>query len=144
MTWRERATARLAHIERELSALRNLTTFRQIPVLVPGYMEELMGFINRDDAPKYALIKVALAHHRFGWIHPFSNGNGRVVRLMTYALLIKYGFNVKTGGRVLNPTAVFCNDRERYYAMLSCADKGMDESLDRWCTYVLQGILDEL
>lgn len=114
------------------------------PVLVPSYMEELMGFINRDDPPKYALIKVALAHHRFGWIHPFSNGNGRVVRLMTYALLIKYGFNVKTGGRVLNPTAVFCNDRERYYAMLSCADKGTDESLDRWCTYVLQGILDEL
>nr|WP_232429820.1 Fic family protein [Janthinobacterium sp. CG3] len=78
------------------------------PVLVPGYMEELIGFINRDDAPKYALIKVALAHHRFGWIHPFSNGNGRVVRLMTYALLIKYGFHVKTGGRVLNPIAVFC------------------------------------
>jgi len=35
-----------------------------------------------------------------------------VVRLLTYALLMKYGFNVNTGGRVLNPTAVFCNDRD--------------------------------
>jgi hypothetical protein len=51
-------------------------------------MKELVDFI-----------KVALSHHRFGWIHPFRNGNGRVVRLLTYLLLIKYGFNVKTGGR---------------------------------------------
>lgn len=114
------------------------------PILVPGYMSELVEFVNKNDPPKYDLIKVALAHHRFGWIHPFSNGNGRVVRLITYALLIKYGYNVKSGGRVLNPTAVFCNDREKYYAMLGCADLGTSANLDIWCTYVLQGILDEL
>lgn len=111
---------------------------------VPQYMRELTDFINTPAKQKYDLIKVALAHHRFGWIHPFSNGNGRVVRLITYALLIKYGFNVKEGGRVLNPTAVFCNDRERYYQMLSSADKGTTEGIDTWCTYVLQGILLEL
>lgn len=113
-------------------------------VLVPGLMQELTGFVNRNDPPKYDLIKVALAHHRFGWVHPFSNGNGRVVRLLTYALLIKYGFNVKDSGRVLNPTAVFCNDRERYYEMLGAADKGDHCGLDNWCTYVLEGILAEL
>ncbi|MFK3774792.1 Fic family protein [Pseudomonas sp. NPDC089406] len=113
-------------------------------VLVPQYMQELVSFINRDDSPKYALMKVALAHHRFGWIHPFGNGNGRVVRLLTYALLMKYGFNVNTGGRVLNPTAVFCNDRDQYYNMLSVADTGTTAGLEAWCTYVLQGIRDEL
>ncbi|MFH7451074.1 Fic family protein, partial [Pseudomonas syringae pv. tagetis] len=61
----------------------------------------------------------------------------------TYALLIKYGFNVSTGGCVLNPTAVFCIDRERYYAMLAKADNGTKEGLEEWCTYVLQGIRDE-
>lgn len=61
-------------------------------------MQELTAFINAADPPKYDLIKVALAHHRFGWIHPFGNGNGRVVRLLTYSLLINYGFNVQTGG----------------------------------------------
>lgn len=111
---------------------------------VPSYMQELVEFINREDPPKYGLMKVALAHHRFGWIHPFGNGNGRTVRLLTYALLIKYGFNVKDGGRVLNPTAVFCNDRERYYQMLSEADKGTADGLEAWCLYVLNGILMEL
>ena len=113
-------------------------------IRVPHYMQELVAFINENHPLKYDLIKVALAHHRFGWIHPFGNGNGRVVRLLTYALLIKYGFNVKTGGRVLNPTAVFCNDRDQYYAMLAHADTGAREGLEAWCIYVLQGILDEL
>jgi Fic family protein len=113
-------------------------------IQVPHYMQELVAFINENQPPKYDLIKVALAHHRFGWIHPFGNGNGRVVRLLTYALLIKYGFNVKTGGRVLNPTAVFCNDRDQYYAMLAHADTATPEGLETWCIYVLQGILAEL
>jgi len=113
-------------------------------IQVQQYMEELVEFVNRDDPRKYDLIKVALAHHRFGWVHPFSNGNGRVVRLLTYALLIKYGFNVADSGRVLNPTAVFCNDRELYYQMLSCADEGTPEKLELWCVYVLQGVLREL
>lgn len=111
---------------------------------VPVYMQELVAFINQPHAPKYDLIKVALAHHRFGWVHPFGNGNGRVVRLLTYALLIKYGFNVQAGGRVLNPTAVFCNDRDKYYTMLALADVGTPEGQEAWCVYVLRGILVEL
>lgn len=113
-------------------------------IQVPGYMSELVTFINQGDAPKYDLIKVALAHHRFAWIHPFGNGNGRVVRLLTYTLLIKYGFNVKAGGRVLNPTAIFCNDRDRYYEMLGKADTGTPEGREAWCIYVLKGMLEEL
>lgn len=113
-------------------------------MMVPSYMQELVEFINREDLPKYDLMKVALTHHRFAWIHPFGNGNGRVVRLLTYAQLMKYGFNVDTGGRVLNPTAVFFNDRERYYAMLATADPGTKAGLETWCTYVLEGIRDDL
>ena len=113
-------------------------------IQVPGYMEELVHFINKKNPSKYDLIKVALAHHRFGWIHPFGNGNGRVVRLLTYALLIKYGFNVTTGGRVLNPTAIFCNNRDTYYSMLEKADTGTKENLECWCIYVLKGVSQEL
>ncbi len=107
-------------------------------ILVPQYMQELVAFINHDDPPKYALIKAALAHHRFGWIHPFGNGNGRVARLLTYALLIQYGFNVKTGGRLLNPTAVFCNDRDKYYTMLAQADTGTPAGCEAWCVVHLR------
>lgn len=113
-------------------------------VQVQSLMDELLAFVNAPDAPKYDLLKTALAHHRFAWVHPFGNGNGRVVRLFTYALLLKYGFNVATGGRVLNPTAVFCNNRERYYEMLATADTGTDIGLEAWTLYVLAGVRDEL
>lgn len=110
---------------------------------VQSYMDELLLFVNEKGPDKYDLLKTAIAHHRFTWIHPFGNGNGRVVRLLTYALLIKYGFNVKDG-KILNPTAVFCNDRDFYYEKLSEADTGKDEALLNWCDYVLTGILQEV
>ena len=111
---------------------------------VPAYMDELFNFINREDSPQYDLLKVALAHHRFSWIHPFDNGNGRVVRLLTYAMLLKYGFRVQMAGRILNPTAVFCNDRAKYYRYLSGADAGNEEGLLNWCEYVLGGLAREI
>jgi len=111
---------------------------------VPSYMEELFNFINEARPPQYDLLTVALSHHRFAWIHPFDNGNGRVVRLLTYAMLVKYGFRVHIGGRIINPTAVFCSNRQKYYDYLSSADKGNDEGLISWCEYVLGGLKEEI
>ena len=34
-----------------------------------------------------AIVASATAHHRLLWMHPFLDGNGRVVRLMSYAML---------------------------------------------------------
>jgi Fic family protein len=110
---------------------------------VEEYMEELLNFINKPDPPKYDLLKAAIAHHRFVWIHPFCNGNGRTVRLFTYAMLVKTGFNVRTG-RILNPTAVFCSDRNVYYEQLSQADSGTDEGILTWSEYVLNGLRSEI
>ena len=39
---------------------------------VQMYMHELVNFVNNEDPSKYDLMKVALAHHRFGWIHPLE------------------------------------------------------------------------
>lgn len=110
---------------------------------VEDYMNELLEFVNKDDSPKYDLLKTAIAHHRFVWIHPFGNGNGRTVRLFTYAMLVKAGFNVNVG-RIINPTAVFCSNRNDYYNFLSEADKGTDEGLTSWIEYVLKGLKDEI
>jgi Fic family protein len=65
------------------------------------------------------------------------------VRLLTYSLLIKYGFKVKDS-QLINPTAVFCNNREKYYQMLARADDGSSESYLNWCEYVLTGICEEI
>jgi Fic family protein len=110
---------------------------------VEEYMNELLEFVNKDDSPKYDLLKTAIAHHRFVWIHPFGNGNGRTVRLFTYAMLVKAGFNVNVG-RIINPTAVFCSNRNDYYKFLSEADKGTVEGLTSWIEYVLKGLKDEI
>lgn len=110
---------------------------------VARYMDELFGFINHADEPKYDLLKTALAHHRFVWIHPFDNGNGRTVRLFTYAMLVKLGFNVNVG-RIINPAAVFCHDRKRYGDSLARADRGDDQGLLEWSAYVLEGLHREI
>jgi len=110
---------------------------------VDDYMNELIDFVNREVSPKYDLLKAAIAHHRFVWIHPFGNGNGRTVRLFTYAMLVKTGFNVNVG-RIINPTAVFCSNRNDYYLNLSEADKGTDEGIITWIEYVLRGLKEEI
>ncbi len=110
---------------------------------VRDLMDELLTFINKADFDQYDLIKTALFHHRFTWIHPFGNGNGRIVRMLNYALLIKYGFNVKEG-RILNPSCVFFSDRDLYYLSLSIADNGGNGDLINWCSYVLSGIKSEI
>lgn len=110
---------------------------------IEDYMAELLDFVNREDSPKYDLLKTAIAHHRFVWIHPYGNGNGRTVRLFTYAMLVKTGFNVNVG-RIINPTAVFCSNRNDYYTNLSEADKGTDEGLIKWIEYVLTGLKEEI
>lgn len=110
---------------------------------VDAMMDELITFVNEDCSPKYDLLKVAIAHHRFVWIHPFENGNGRVVRLFTYAMLLKKNIFFSKE-RIVNPTAVFCSDRQKYYDYLSMADEGTDEGLIAWAEYMLAGLRIEI
>ena len=112
-------------------------------VKVPEYFDELLGFVNTVRDQKDDLLVTAMAHHRMTWIHPFDNGNGRMVRMFTYAMLIKQGFQVQTG-RILNPTAIFCMNRDTYNEMLSKADTGEPEQILAWCEYVLSGLRDEI
>lgn len=107
-----------------------------------GLMDELLAFVNEGSDNQYAFIRAAITHHRFTWVHPFTNGNGRTVRLITYATLIQKGFNV-ADGRIINPGAVFFSDRDLYNKMLAIADTGTDAALLRWSKYVLQGLLRE-
>lgn len=114
--------------------------YTQVPVL----MNELFEFTENSDSQKYDLLKIAISHHRFAWVHPFDNGNGRTVRMFTYVMLMKYGFNVHIGQRLINPTAVFCNDRDKYYESLSDADSWSDTGILAWCEYVLSGLSEEI
>lgn len=107
-------------------------------------IQELCDYIADDNDNKMDIIKIALAHHRLAAIHPFDNGNGRTARLVIYAMLIKAKFINKTMRTILNPSAIFCMDRQEYYDKLAAADSGKEEALEDWCLYVAQGIASEM
>jgi Fic family protein len=57
------------------------------PGAVPRFLahfESIYGKVGRTDA----ILAAASAHHRLLWIHPFLDGNGRVARLMSHAMLL--------------------------------------------------------
>ena len=86
-------------------------------VTVHAEMTSLLEFANAPRPLHEQMLQIAIAHHRFVWIHPFQNGNGRVSRLFTYAMLRKTIFATR-GCSALKPTAVFGNQREAYIAAL--------------------------
>jgi Fic family protein len=46
---------------------------------------EVYGTANKTDS----VLAAATAHHRLLWIHPFLDGNGRVARLLSHAMLLE-------------------------------------------------------
>ncbi|MCC5885584.1 MAG: Fic family protein [Gammaproteobacteria bacterium] len=56
------------------------------PGALPRFLkrfEEAYGGLGKIDS----VLAAAAAHHRLLWLHPFTDGNGRVARLMSYAVL---------------------------------------------------------
>ena len=68
---------------------RHVQAGRHVPVspgVVPRFLERfeaVCGNLGTVDT----ILASAAAHHRLLWIHPFLDGNGRVARLMSHAML---------------------------------------------------------
>ncbi|XBH21949.1 Fic family protein [Jonesiaceae bacterium BS-20] len=112
-------------------------------VTVHAEMTGLLDFANSEVPLNEQMLQIAIAHHRFVWIHPFGNGNGRVSRLFTYAMLRKAIF-AKRGYSALNPTSVFGNDRHKYISALELADSLTPEGDAAWATFFVRGIRNDL
>ncbi len=106
------------------------------------------GGVRRGEA---TLVGMAAAHQRLGWIHPFVDGNGRVMRLHTHTLLTALGY---TGG-LWSPLRGFARTVDRYYAGLAAADEPRRGDLDGrgnlsesalvgWIQYVLEVCIDQV
>lgn len=98
------------------------------------------------------LIAAAASHHRLAWIHPFGDGNGRVVRIFTSSLLKAYGLN---GGGIWSISRGLARNRSQYYAKLAIADQGRQGDLDgrgtlserglvEFCEFFLSTMLDQM
>ena len=57
---------------------------------VPQLMNELFGWMREAQTKVHPLVLSSVFHYEFVFIHPFSDGNGRMVRLWHTAILSKW------------------------------------------------------
>ena len=118
---------------------------------VPAFLQRWGSYYGQVRRGEAALVAMACAHQRLGWVHPFADGNGRVMRLHTHAVLNALGY---TGG-LWSPLRGFARSTERYYALLADADslrrgdldgRGnlSEQALMAWADYVLDVCQDQV
>jgi Fic family protein len=76
---------------------RDVKVGQHIPIspgALPRFLEKFES-IYSDLGKAETILAAAAAHHRLLWLHPFLDGNGRVARLMSYAMLLD---TLDTGG----------------------------------------------
>ena len=151
----------------------NPETGERIPV-VPGQLRSRSVAVGRHVAPApehlepfmlrfeqaYAssrltktrqVIAVAAAHHRFLWIHPFLDGNGRVARLMSHAMLLELGI----GSALWSVSRGLARHSVDYKRLLMAADEPRRNDLDgrgalsesaltEFCQFFLEICLDQV
>ncbi len=107
---------------------RDVKVGRHTPIS-PG---ALPRFIKRFEAVYSKLGKTdtilaaASAHHRLLWIHPFLDGNGRVARLMSHAMLLE---TLDTGG-VWSIARGLARNEDTYKSQLMACDTERHNDLD--------------
>lgn len=57
---------------------------------VPGQMEDLFSWMKKSHDTVHPLILSSVFHYEFVFIHPFTDGNGRMARLWQTAILTKW------------------------------------------------------
>lgn len=131
--------------------------FRNVPIGVGSYkavdpqdvdklMDELCSWLNSDyfKIPNTHPIignitKAVIAHLYLEWIHPFGDGNGRVGRLLEFAILISSGVSSPAAHLLWNH---YNQTRNEYYRQLNIATQKRD--VCDFVTYAVQGFRDGL
>jgi Fic family protein len=114
-----------------------------------GRFEEAYDF---DRLPKSkAIIAIAASHHRFLWIHPFFDGNGRVARLMAHAMMLRS----EAGCSIWSVSRGLARSSVEYKSRLMEADSAREGDLDgrgalsagaleRFCEFFLSTAIDQV
>ena len=120
------------------------------PGAVPRFLarfEQVYGALGRAET----IVHAAAAHHRLLWVHPFLDGNGRVARLMSHAVLLDA---LDTGG-VWSVARGLARAQAAYKAHLIDCDNSRRTDLDgrgslsedalvRFTQFFLQTCLDQV
>lgn len=139
------------HIHSEL--FRGLDTrrgeFRTMPIHIRGaqvtppefdiaaYMQIALSIMEDNFRTLPILLAMARAHTIFESIHPFSDGNGRVGRILLNYLVISKGYPP------IVIKGIHKEDRDRYYSALEAADKGFHQGFPSPIQQTIQMRLNE-
>ena len=83
---------------------------------------EVYGGLGKLDS----LLAVAAAHHRLLWMHPFLDGNGRVARLMSHAMLL----GILDTGAIWSVARGLARKVQEYKTLLARCDARRRNDLD--------------
>jgi Fic family protein len=98
------------------------------------------------------IISIAAAHHRLAWIHPFLDGNGRVVRLFSDAAFMAEGL---AASGLWSVSRGLARRKSDYYVWLANADQPRyndhdgrgnlsDKMLSGFCDFFLHTAIDQI
>ena len=95
------------------------------PGAVPRFLQrfsEVYGHLGKSES----IVSTAAAHHRLVWIHPFMDGNGRVARLMSHAMML----DTLDTGAVWSVARGLARSVQEYKSLLSNCDRPRRNDLD--------------
>jgi Fic family protein len=122
------------------------------PELVLKFLERFAQVYQPDRLSKVdRILAAAAAHHRFVWIHPFLDGNGRVVRLFSQGYLQRIGI----GSRLWSVSRGLARRVPEYRSQLAQADQQRRNDYDgrgnltmaglvSFCEFFLETCLDQI
>lgn len=93
------------------------------PDAVPALLEELCDYVN-EHWQSSALHLASYVMWRINWVHPFTDGNGRTSRMVSYVVLcIRLGLELPGVSTIPEQIA---NDKVPYYDALEAADRAWE------------------
>ncbi len=95
------------------------------PGAVPRFLERFEHVYAKLGKAE-TILNAAAAHHRLAWIHPFLDGNGRVVRLVSHATLLD---SLSTGA-VWSIARGLARNVDEYKRLLANCDRTRRNDLD--------------
>lgn len=112
--------------------------------LAPKLVNELLNWLRESKKEgMHPIIRAGILHLQFVTIHPFTDGNGRVARLLTQLLLIKDGWDFR---KIIVLEDYYNLDRMSYYnAENRSQGKNYSRDMDftGWLEYFTTGFLVE-